>query len=371
MAVIVRDAVAADQLVYAWPFPIGPEPIEVTCGAEEIVVMCPAWMVGDRLGPGRHQWRSPDPARPTNAYFVLTGPVEIAFDMMTSFVVPSTQIPVRLRAQGSLLARCMDPALLIAQFVGLPFSDVNGGVTRSVGASVERLLARVLVRRVIAAGSPLAATDQGQLPSIIDELTAYNPTAGAVVGVGFVRFNQLVIQGDDGGMGTGGGMWNAHQGWGHTSSDAMHQSYTTGAYSPAPGSDPAYVTGGFAIGSNPPPSSTAATQPLPEPTPPPPPPAPVPTPASDPGIIRSSDGAVASGEIGSGRKKSVPPPSVTPDPPPQPKTFPAGTRVLVSAPNGTLHAATVRSYADDYYEVEIGATKDVIWVPITHCIPDK
>lgn len=366
MAVIVRDAVAADQLVYAWPFPIGPEPIEVTCGAEEIVVMCPAWMVGDRLGPGRHQWRSPDPARPTNAYFVLTAPVEIPFDMMTSFVVPSTQLPVRLRAQGSLLARCMDPALLVAQFVGLPFADVNGGVIRSVGASVEKLLARVLVRRVIAAGSPFAATDPGQLPSIIDELTAYNPTAGAVVGVGFVRFNQLVVQGDDGGM--GGAMWNAHasQSWGGSSTDAMHQSYSTGAYAPAPGSDPAYVTGGFAIGSNPPP---AATQPLPEPTPPPP--APVPVPASDPGIIRSSDGAVASGEIGAGRKKSVPPSSVTPDPPPQPKTFPAGTRVLVSAPNGTLHAATVRAYADDYYEVEIGATKDVIWVPITHCIPDK
>jgi len=349
MAVIVRDVVAADQLVYAWPFPIGPEPVEVTCGAEEIVVMCPAWMVGDRLGPGRHQWRSPDPARPTNAYFVLTGPVEISFDMMTSFVIPTTQQPVRLRAQGSLLARCLDPALLVAQFVGLPFDNVNDGVMRSVGISVERLLSRVLVRRVLATGSPLAVTDPSMLPSIIDELTAYNPTAGAVVGVGFVRFNQLVVQADDGGA--GGGLWNASQGWGG--------GYPMASAMP----DPHYVTGGFAIGSNPP--EAAAPTPTLAPAPPPAA-APGSSPNATAGVISAELGTV-SGEIGGGRTTSVPPSS----PPPEPPTFPAGTRVLVSSPNGTLHAATVRQYSQDYYEVEIGATKDVIWVPITHVIPDK
>ena len=60
MTVIARDAVASDHLVYAWPFPIGPE-CEVTCAEDEQVVMCPAWLVGDRLGPGRHVWRTPDP----------------------------------------------------------------------------------------------------------------------------------------------------------------------------------------------------------------------------------------------------------------------------------------------------------------------
>jgi len=55
MTVIARDAVASDHLVYAWPFPIGPE-CEVSCSEDEQVVMCPAWMVGDRLGPGRHRW---------------------------------------------------------------------------------------------------------------------------------------------------------------------------------------------------------------------------------------------------------------------------------------------------------------------------
>ena len=65
MTVIARDAVASDHLVYAWPFPIGPE-CEVSCADDEQVVMCPAWLVGDRLGPGRHRWRTPDPTRPVS-----------------------------------------------------------------------------------------------------------------------------------------------------------------------------------------------------------------------------------------------------------------------------------------------------------------
>ena len=41
MTAIARDAVASDHLVYAWPFPIGPE-CEVSCADDEQVVMCPA-----------------------------------------------------------------------------------------------------------------------------------------------------------------------------------------------------------------------------------------------------------------------------------------------------------------------------------------
>jgi hypothetical protein len=78
--VIMRDATATDHLVYAWPFPLGPEEIEISCGEDEIVVMCPSWLVGDRLGPGRHRWRTPDPTRPVGAYFVSTAPVETSFD---------------------------------------------------------------------------------------------------------------------------------------------------------------------------------------------------------------------------------------------------------------------------------------------------
>lgn len=197
MTVIARDGVAADHLVYAWPFPIGPE-CEVACSEDEQVVMCPAWMVGDRLGPGRHRWRTPDPTRPVAAFFVLTAPVEVNFDMVTGFVIPATGQPVRLRATGSLQIRCADPGLLVAQFVGLPFDSVNEGVLRSVRRSVERMLARLLTRRVVMAGGPVAVTDSSTLTQIVEELIAYNPTAGAVFGVELIRMGYVMVAADDG-----------------------------------------------------------------------------------------------------------------------------------------------------------------------------
>lgn len=197
MTVIARDGVAADHLVYAWPFPIGPE-CEVACSEDEQVVMCPAWMVGDRLGPGRHRWRTPDPTRPVAAFFVLTAPVEVSFDMVTGFMIPATGQPVRLRATGSLQVRCADPGLLIAQFVGLPFDSVNEGVLRSVRRSVERMLARLLTRRVVMSGSAAAVTDSGTLTNIVEELIAYNPTAGAVFGVELIRMGYVMVAADDG-----------------------------------------------------------------------------------------------------------------------------------------------------------------------------
>src|SRR3984885_8627781 len=198
MPVIARDAVASDHLVYAWPFPIGPEEYEVACADDEQVVMCPSWLVGDRLGPGRHRWRTQDPMRPVSAYFVLTAPVEISFDMTTSFVIPATGQPIRLRAAGSLQVRCSDPGLLIAQFVGLPFDAVNDGILRSVTRSVERMLARLLTRRVVMANTPAAVTDVTMLSNIIEELIAYNPAAGAVFGIELMRMGHLSIYADDG-----------------------------------------------------------------------------------------------------------------------------------------------------------------------------
>jgi len=197
MTVIARDQVAADHLVYAWPFPIGPE-CEVSCADDEQVVMCPAWMVGDRLGPGRHLWRTPDPTRPVAAFFVRTTPVDVVFDMLTSFLIPTTGLPVRLRASGILQVRCGDPSLLVAQFVGLPFDRVNEGVLRSVSRSVERMIARLLTRRVVMAATPFAVTDPSMLPSIIEELVAYNPTAGAVFGIDLLCVRHLAIAADDG-----------------------------------------------------------------------------------------------------------------------------------------------------------------------------
>jgi hypothetical protein len=198
MPVIARDAVASDHLVYAWPFPIGPEEHEVVCADDEQVVMCPAWLVGGLLQTGRHRWRTPDPMRPVSAFFVLTAPVEVSFDMVTMFIVPATGEGVRVRATGSLQVRCTDPSLLIAQFVGLPFDAVNDGILRSVSRSIERMLARLLTRRVVMAGTPNAVTDIQMQSHIIEELVAYNPAAGAVFGIELVRMGHLAVLADDG-----------------------------------------------------------------------------------------------------------------------------------------------------------------------------
>src|SRR5690606_18087830 len=148
---VARDSVCADHLVYLWPYQLGPT-AEVSCGQDEVAVVCPAWAVGANLGPGHHSWTSPDPTKPTVIYFVLTGPVEVAFDMMTQFPMPGSGQMVMLRAQGSVLVRVADPALLVAQFVGLPFDRVNEGLMRSVSSSVERMLGKLLPRKVALAG---------------------------------------------------------------------------------------------------------------------------------------------------------------------------------------------------------------------------
>ncbi|MFN0251673.1 MAG: hypothetical protein ACKV2T_32655 [Kofleriaceae bacterium] len=129
---------------------------------------------------------------------MLTAPVDVNFDMVTGFVIPTTGQPVRLRATGSLQVRCADPGLLVAQFVGLPFDSVNEGVLRSVRRSVERMLARLLTRRVVMSGSPAAVTDSGTLTNIVEELIAYNPTAGAVFGVELIRMGYVMVAADDG-----------------------------------------------------------------------------------------------------------------------------------------------------------------------------
>jgi hypothetical protein len=202
MTVIARDAVAADHLVYPWPLPISAE-CEVACGEDDAVVMCPAWLVGDQLGPGHHHWRTPDPSRPTSAYFVRSTPVEVAFDMATTFMLPPATaggLPIRCRllASGAVQVRCGDPGLLVAQFVGLPFDGVNDGILRSVSRSVERMLARLLTRRVVITGSAASVTDPGMLSHLIEELVAYNPAAGAVFGIELMRVARLVVDADDG-----------------------------------------------------------------------------------------------------------------------------------------------------------------------------
>ena len=404
MPVIARDAVASDHLVYAWPFPIGPEEYEVSCSDDELVVMCPAWMVGDRLGPGRHRWRTPDPMRPVSAFFVLTSPVEVSFDCFTQFLIPTTGQPVRLRAVGSLQVRCADPALLIAQFVGLPFDHVNEGIVRSVSRSIERMLARLLTRRVVMAATPLAATDPTQHASIVEELVAYNPAAGAVFGIELMRMGHLAIYADDGSqpiqlLGASNGQNRAAEvttaraqspaslvdtARGRPSSNPpQNQRAQTapptavsgeigGSKKSSAPTTPPPMPGQLAKGSVPPgaprmagsvevPQTDEITQPgvdiIRTPLPGAMKVADAPAAPQEPrgsilgiGVSHIGSGGVASGEIS---QKIAP-----------------GARVLVPGPNGLMQSATVRQLLQGYYELEVGGSGETIWVPINGVVPE-
>lgn len=419
MTAIARDAVASDHLVYAWPFPIGPE-CEVTCAEDEQVVMCPAWLVGDRLGPGRHMWRTPDPTRPVSAFFVLTAPVEVSFDMTTMFIIPMSGMPVRLRASGSLQVRCVDPGLLIAQFVGLPFDRVNDGILRSVARSVERMLARLLTRRVVMAATPLAVTDPSMLPGIVEELVAYNPTAGAVFGVELIRMGHLVIAADDGSS-PFIQLPQDEREFARRSPPPIpngeHRDYAAAAAAqlarrhgdvslvetargrPTTAGDPQGRVRAIEQSSpeiTPPPQMIAgeiirrarSPEELPPPLPPPPgrrfdsshanhgneditqPNLHTPAPgsmriATGSGVRPEPRGAilgVGMTPIGQASVSSVSG-EIGPKVPP-------GARVLVPGPNGLMQSATVRQLLQGYYELEVGHSGETIWVPVNNVVPE-
>jgi hypothetical protein len=427
MTVIARDAVASDHLVYAWPFPLGPE-CEVSCADDEQVVMCPAWLVGDRLGPGRHLWRTPDPSRPVSAFFVLTAPVEVSFDLMTQFIVPTTGMPVRLRASGSLQVRCSDPGLLIAQFVGLPFDRINEGVLRSVARSVERMLARLLTRRVVLAGTPLAVTDPMMLPGIVEELVAYNPTAGAVFGLDLMRVGHLVVVADDGTnpylvlpqddwsdgqarVQTASVNGDTNRNYAAAAAEAAQIAQRVGDISLV---ETARGRPGSAAEHMPPPrhsSSPEITPPLATPAeirvraqspqeeparlPPPPRLFPPGHHAHAVEMPRSGDEITQPGlhtPLPGTMKLAVgtlPRPDATPQSARgailgigvsaigsstasgeiAPKVAP-GARVLVPGPNGLMQSATVRQLLQGYYELEVGSSGETIWVPISNVVPE-
>jgi hypothetical protein len=206
--VLRRDPAASHELVYAWPFPIGAE-VDVGCGDDEVVVLCPGWKVGAWLGPGTHAWRSDREAQPTLAYFILTSPTEIWFDSALRFVVPATREVVRLQITGSVLVRVSDPVRLVSQFVGLPFAELGEGIGRSVARSLEHSVAHVVSRRTILAGSHHAVTTPAALPSIVEEILGHNPTSGAVSGLEMVRLAGLTVVSSEGGAGwqAGSGSW--------------------------------------------------------------------------------------------------------------------------------------------------------------------
>ncbi len=396
---IARDAVAADQLVYAYPYSVGPA-VDVSCGADEIVVLCPAWAVGGMLGPGRHQWQSPEPGKPLAVYFVLTGPVEVPFDMVTGFVLPGTATQITVRASGSVLVRVGDPGMLIAQFVGLPFDRVNAGLMASVGTSVERLLAKVLPRKIAIAGSARAVTDPSMWAPLAEELSAYNPTTGAVYGVQFVRFASLEIAQ----VGPNLQPIEVPQ-W----APAGTPPYAAPAHVPAAPPPPVHVPdptvrpqeasgwiGGKSeasgmiggkveasgmiggkpeasgmIGGKPEASGSIGVAAV----------AAAADVATDPAgangaadavgwlggndvvlVEDTANGPAPTPEPPAPAPAAAPTPPAAPAAPAAPSTYPAGTRVLVALADGLLHAGTVRQAMDGYYELEIGGADVPLWI---------
>jgi hypothetical protein len=47
-----------------------------------------------------------------------------------------------------------------------------------------------------------------------------------------------------------------------------------------------------------------------------------------------------------------------------------GKRVLVPGPHGLMQSATVRQLLSGYYELEVGASGETIWVPMAHVVPE-
>jgi hypothetical protein len=347
-----------------------------------------------------------------SAFFVLMAPVSVTFDMTTMFMIPSTGQPVRLRATGSLTVRCTDPGLLIAQFVGLPFDHVNDGVLRSVSRSIERMLARLLTRRVVMANSPIAVTDAGMLPGIIEELVAYNPTAGAVFGIELIQMGELVIGCDDGSspfVVLPQRDWSGQvplNGEHHSSPPPLlrdpkpdltetqrgrPKSETLKPPMPPP-IPPSVVSGEIkpkrAASSS---ESTASGEILVKPN------GPVSTPPAGLAMGTAPPGALESDreDTQPGVRTPVPPKRVGSEPSPMaeeargsilgigmsaigsgsvageiPTKVAVGKRVLVPGPNGLMQSATVRQLLQGYYELEVGSSGETIWVPISGVVPE-
>lgn len=412
---IARNASASDHLVHGWSLGTIGDDIEIACAADEAVVMCPSFTVGETLGPGQHRWRNPDLTRPAAAFFVLTSAVEVEFDLVTRFMLPATRAPVALRATGAVMIKCSQPAVLVAQFVGLPLDDINGGLARSVARSVERLAARLLIGQVLAAGTADAVLGPAAEAQLIEQLVAYGPTAGAVFGIELARVSRVAVSVEgaparpsplpaSGPTVPLGRQRPSETRLGRASSES---SEVSGVISVPPRAQRDATTeplgipalklpvGGLAE------VSVARSPTLPSVAPPAPPPVParsksesltalappLPGPATevmaamavtvdgepDPEVAVAAAAALGIGMgrigdaiVGADPRAGDAVPAEIVDPAPRngrDDVFARGERVLVAGADGRLVAATVRDRQAGYYQLEIGGTGETAWVP--------
>jgi hypothetical protein len=288
-----------------------------------------------------------------------------------------------------------------------------------VSRSIERMLARLLTRRVVMASSPVAVTDPGMLAGIVEELIAYNPTAGAVFGIELMRIGHIAIGADDASTPQvvlpGAERSGRHQTNGSHTTPQMARSSNpeislvdTARGRPNPAQDDAGTSGarpnkstvkGHAIsldgastsGVNRRPSTSSdnLAEASGEITVKPPAGVPVESRSAEditqPGLRTPTP---APGAMRMAMANATPPPS-----PPAilgigvgmgvgvpmgvvageiggPKKIAPGARVLVPGPNGLMQSATVRQLLQGYYELEVGHSGETIWVPVNGVVPE-
>lgn len=195
--VVARAPSMAEQLVCAWPDPV-PWGAELVCGEDEVAVICPDWLIGEQLGPGRHKITPQSPSSYVLAYFVLTKPISAPFDHAIAVFDRATGNVAQVRYAGSVSVMVGDPLLLCGQIIGVPVHDLGGGVLRSASNSVGKAL-QVMIHKILdttlAAGALATPTVVTQL---VHMTASGNPMAIAVNGIDFLRFERVSLSVDGG-----------------------------------------------------------------------------------------------------------------------------------------------------------------------------
>ena len=195
--VAARDPSTADKLVFVWPEPL-PWGTELSCGENEVVVVCPDWTVGEQLGPGRHTLSTPNPSSRALVFFVRTTPETIPFENVVGIFDRSAGKLVSIHYSGLISIKVGDPLRLCNQILGVPSQDLSTGLLRSAASSVIKAL-HVMITKVVAVSPSVSALATPAGVGQLVHLTASgNPMAIAVSGVEFIRFDELSLSIDGG-----------------------------------------------------------------------------------------------------------------------------------------------------------------------------
>jgi len=219
-------------------------------------------------------------------------------------------------------------------------------------------------------------TEPGMLPGILEELVAYNPTAGAVFGIELIRMGHLVIAADDGSalflaipnlpgvckpVDPDISLVETARGRPRTLPPEVVRSKkdTARHASVPPAGTPERqrsVSGEISV------PSVAVSRAADE--------------ITQPGVAAPEPGSMQIGTPpptpmpAAGSSPTVAPPAQGTIPGENPVEVARGSRVRVPGPNGLMQSATVRQLLQGYYELEVGSSGETIWVPQTGVVPE-